>query len=104
MGEPSSKGGGDAALAPDRAELVAALEAEERRRRQLEAELAEAEARVAALHRDLSNVPSGALAADDAKVAAPRSPAEKLRLFRQLFRGREDVYPTTSMLRMQQAG
>jgi hypothetical protein len=31
--------------------------------------------------------------ADDAKVAAPHSPAEKLRLFPQLFRGREDVYP-----------
>jgi hypothetical protein len=28
MGEPSSKGGGEAALAPERAELVAALEAE----------------------------------------------------------------------------
>lgn len=93
MGEPSSKGEGEAAPAPERAELLAALEAEERRRRQLAGELAEAEARVAALHRDLSNVPRGAVTAEDAKAAAPRSPAEKLKVFRQLFRGREDVYP-----------
>ena len=92
--EPSTKG--RQGTTSGRADLLSALEVEENRRRQLQSELAKAEARVAAIRTDL-----GALGAPRpvascevaATTAQPRSPSEKVRLFRELFRGREDVYP-----------
>jgi hypothetical protein len=91
----------DAGVSPraytDRASLAKALEEEEARVRRLDAERADARARADALRATLA-------ALDDAQVAAasgvaspfvgPCSASEKVALFRQLFRGRDDLYPT----------
>jgi hypothetical protein len=80
------------------ASLAAVLEEEEARLRRLEAECAEAKVRITALR-------AQSTAADAAPVGralpivaptttAPQSPIEKVKLFRQIFRGREDLYPT----------
>jgi superfamily II DNA or RNA helicase len=83
--------------APERAALAATLAEEEARRRRLELEHAEAKERVDALRAELAALgqPATERAANTGSIATPpRSPAEKVRLFRQLFRGRDDLYPT----------
>ena len=81
----------------DRASLAAALAEEEARLQRLDAERADAKARADALRvrlaaaGDARGVQS---AAEPACARAPQSSSEKVKLFRQLFRGREDVYPT----------
>jgi hypothetical protein len=80
-----------------RAELEAALEQEEARLRKLEKEKADAAAHAAELRAKLNalDVRSGVITEQHRPAAAaPRSPTEKVRLFRQLFRGRDDLYPT----------
>ena len=57
----------------------------------LRAEQAALQARLAELDPDRANIQSSPL--DAAPVTASSSPAEKIALFRSLFRGREDVYP-----------
>ncbi len=82
---------------PERARLAAALAEEEERLRRLSAERADAEARAEALRARLAAVdqaPSHRRQPAETRAVAPRSPAEKVMLFRQLFRGREDLYPT----------
>jgi hypothetical protein len=81
----------------ERASLASALEEEEGRLRRLEAERTGAKARADALRAQLAaldEVPVGRNETVTTSVAAPRSPGEKVRLFRRLFRGRDDVYPT----------
>lgn len=64
--------------------------------RRLEAEQTEAKARLSALQNELAAVdvapaPVGEPATSLAN--GPRTPADKVKLFRQLFRGRPDIYP-----------
>lgn len=80
--------------APDRG-LAKALEDEQARLCRLEAEQAEARARVAALRAEIAaelSRPGGANPTPGPIV--PYSASEKVKLFRRLFRGRDDVYPT----------
>jgi hypothetical protein len=73
-----------ASMPSEGASLAAVLE-EEARLRRLEAECAEAKVRITALR---------ALPIVAPTATAPQSPIEKVKLFRQIFRGREDLYPT----------
>jgi len=81
---------------PTRASIAAALEEEESRLRRLEAERAEVAVRAESLRARLValDVPPRAGALPVVTTHAPQSSAEKVKLFRQLFRGRDDVYPT----------
>jgi superfamily II DNA or RNA helicase len=81
---------------PTRASIEAALAEEEGRLRRLEAERAEAAARAESLRASLAALDAASLARPlpIATTGLPQSSAEKVKLFRQLFRGREDVYPT----------
>lgn len=82
---------------PERASLANALEEEEARVRRLEAERADARARADALRAELAALDAQPLAPPEQSrplATPPQSPAEKVRLFRQLFRGRDDLYPT----------
>ena len=82
-------------------ELREAIADEKRRLAELVEETRRAQARLAALHSDLASATGPS--ATQANVAAhpaiqqptpvPRSSAEKIALFRSLFRGRDDVYP-----------
>jgi hypothetical protein len=65
----------------DRARLAAALEHGEARLRQLDLARAATNAHVDALRAQLT-------------TQVPRAPSEKVALFREVFRGRSDVYPT----------
>ena len=80
-----------------RATLATALAEEEARLRRVETERADATARVDALRAQLAalNEPPVAAVEPSRPLAnPPRSPAEKVKLFLQLFRGRDDLYPT----------
>lgn len=77
--------------------LVTALAEEEARLRRLEAERAEVTARAEALRTELAALDAATPERAESiqtNATAPRSSADKVRLFRALFRGREDVYPT----------
>lgn len=70
---------------------------EERNLRRLEAERADASARILALQNELAAVESmSALRREPTTVlgGGPRTPVDKVKLFRELFRGRPDIYPT----------
>jgi hypothetical protein len=81
-----------------RQELHDAIAREQARLDALEAERAETRARLAALRSELASPRSPS----DPRVGSrpetisciPETPAEKIRLFRSLFRGRSDVFPT----------
>lgn len=75
-------------MTPTREEIRKAITSGQTRIAKLEAELSAERDRVAALESDLLSMPPvfGA-------VSQAMSPADKVRLFRSLFRGREDVYP-----------
>ena len=79
-------------------DLAKALEEEEAHLHRLEVQRVEAKARVAALRAEISTrevePASPREVASVPPSTGPRSPAEKIALFRRLFRGREDVYPT----------
>ncbi|MFO0567119.1 MAG: hypothetical protein U0263_15730 [Polyangiaceae bacterium] len=82
---------------PERASLANALEEEEARLRRLEAERAEAKARADALRAKFAALDAPCLARPEPSellATPPQSPADKVKLFRQLFRGRDDLYPT----------
>jgi superfamily II DNA or RNA helicase len=96
---PSSRGDEHATGSTrERSTLANAVDDEEARVRRLEAELAEAKVRVAALRADLVKVEASHAperpASRGPAVRLMQSPAEKVKLFRKLFRGRIDVYPT----------
>ncbi len=86
-----------ALVPPERLRLATAIKEESARLRRLEAERAEVKARIEALRAQVTalDVPRASrpqpLTTSD---ATPRSPIEKVKLFRGLFRGREDLYPT----------
>lgn len=79
--------------------LAKASREEEARLRRLEAERAEAKARLVLLRADLAGLearretPVGRSPAEPSGEE-PRTPADKVKLFRQLFRGRPDLYAT----------
>lgn len=80
-----------------RAGVEAALAEEEARLRRLEAERVGAIARAEALRARLTaleTAPPARAPAIATDAAAPHSASEKVKLFRELFRGRDDVYPT----------
>jgi hypothetical protein len=91
-GAPQSSGSSDR-----RQEIESAIAKEETGLRRLEAEQAEAQVRLSVLRSELAAldpVPAPAPAQTAALTAGPRTPADKVKLFRQLFRGRPDIYPT----------
>jgi hypothetical protein len=80
-----------------RAGIEAALAEEEARLGLLDVERTGAIARAEALRAELTALeaaPPIRAAAIATAAAAPHSAAEKVKLFRELFRGRDDVYPT----------
>ena len=83
-------------------ELREAIADEERRLAELGEEARRAQARLAALQSDLASTTSASTTqtnvvadplAQPPPPTTPRSSAEKVALFRSLFRGRADVYP-----------
>ncbi|HWZ89845.1 MAG TPA: DEAD/DEAH box helicase family protein [Polyangiaceae bacterium] len=85
------------AAAAERALIKTKLDQEEARLRLLEVEREEAKARLAALRSGLAALDEGPVPqrqSSGSRTAAPQSSQEKVTLFRQLFRGREDLYPT----------
>jgi superfamily II DNA or RNA helicase len=80
----------------DRAQLTDAIAKAEARVAELEAARAAELERIAELTAQLSATPPPACPPQLVSIGrlAPRSPAEKVRIFRDLFRGRSDVYPT----------
>jgi superfamily II DNA or RNA helicase len=85
----------DLDLIPAREELLTHIAAEEVRLARLDAEREASCAKLEVLRKQLA----GGVAPDSAltllgQSTAPTTPAEKVALFRSLFRGREDVFPT----------
>jgi hypothetical protein len=83
---------------PGRDALLEAIADEEARLARLSTEQADSRRRLAALRAELAALGAGPeirvplpFAVD---TPAPRTPADKVKLFRALFRGREDVFPT----------
>ena len=78
--------------------LRAALAREEARLAELERQREAAHSRMETLRAQLAVLSADELTPNGVPVAAsvqgPTTPAEKVRLFRALFRGREDVLPT----------
>ncbi|MBK9387321.1 MAG: DEAD/DEAH box helicase family protein [Planctomycetes bacterium] len=85
----------DSSAPTPRRELENEIAKEESRLLHLEAERAKTQRRLEALQSELSKLDA---APTQAKVASlpggPRTPADKVKLFRELFRGRSDLYPT----------
>ena len=84
---------------PTRDALVKAIAEEEANLYRLEAEHAEAEARLGSLRADLAERDARRETPANPKTAepsgnGPRTPIDKVKLFRRLFRGRQDLYPT----------
>ena len=79
-----------------RSEIAAAIESEEARLAELHRSVAERTAHLATLREQLDAVPHGQLSIVSEPAAAPLSTptsnAQKIALFRSLFRGREDVF------------
>jgi superfamily II DNA or RNA helicase len=85
------------AATPTRAGIEAALAKEEARLRLLDVERADAATRADALRATLAALDAAPAVRTDAaatRAAAPSSASDKVKLFRAMFRGREDVYPT----------
>jgi hypothetical protein len=88
-GAPPSSGSSDL-----RHELEHAVAKEEAGLRRLEAEQEEAHVRLSVLRSELAALDPVPAPAPAPFTAGPRTPADKVKLFRQLFRGRPDMYPT----------
>ena len=82
-------------------ELRRQLAAEELRLERVEAERAEIHARMTALRHQLRDtaVETGSHSLPILPPEVPATAAEKVGLFRSLFRGREDVFPTRFLSR-----
>jgi len=98
---PSRPGGGDHETdgPTTRDALAKAVDEEEARLHRLEVEHAESKARLGLLRADLAERDARREMPAKLKLAeplgdGPRTPADKVKLFRQLFRGRPDLYPT----------
>ncbi len=76
---------------PTRDELRAAIAREQTLIARLEREREEAQARVRSLHAVLDGPPEG-VERTSPSISSPATPAEKVALFRRLFRGRDDVF------------
>ena len=76
--------------------LVAELAKAESGLERIEAQRTAANARIAALRNELAALDAvpRPVAPEPLPGLAPRTPADKVKLFRQLFRGRPDLYPT----------
>jgi len=72
-------------------EILREIAREEERLAELDRDRAEARDRIVALEQELGG--SGR-ASPHAESPAPKSPAEKVTLFKSLFRGRPDIFPT----------
>lgn len=81
---------------PSREDLIRRITDTEARLTSLERQRQEAREEVEALRDQLEELSPSTAAdvADDIGAAAPPTSAEKVRLFRSLFRGRADVFPT----------
>ena len=92
---PMAPGGKEQSGRPD--ELAAAIAEEGARLVALERERKEVELRLRGLRNQLSAYESSAVTAHEADLSIRTSssitPGDKVRLFRSLFRGRDDVYP-----------
>ena len=79
-----------------RKDLLEAIQREEARLGWLEAQQANTRSRLADLHAELTSLAADSETRSQVPLAveAPRTSAEKVKLFRSLFRGREEVFPT----------
>ena len=89
----------DTAESSRRQAILNAVVEEEARLRQLKAEEGNIRARLALLQAELASLGTEAPIATESPsrtvpAAVPQTPAEKIRLFRSLFRGRAEVFPT----------
>src|SRR6266508_5739360 len=82
-------------MVPSQEPIHEAVVREEARIARLGAELAEARARLTSLQEELTQQPAASRDSFALVPSAPvpSTPAEKVALFRSLFRGREDLYP-----------
>jgi superfamily II DNA or RNA helicase len=85
---------------PERRSLLEKLEREEARLAEIDAEYQRVRQRVSELRAEISAAPGPQASPSSAsglpllpRVAAPRTSTEKVALFRELFRGRVDVFP-----------
>jgi hypothetical protein len=79
---------------PDRTSLANALAAEEARLRQLEVERDDAKAQVEVFRAQLAKLDEPPIARSQIRggcATVPQTASEKAELFRQLFRGRDDL-------------
>ena len=86
-----------AAMTKSRDELLSKVAEEEARLASLDQEREQTRHRLAALQLHLASFaapPGGIFRSGIRSPTMPTTPAEKVRLFRSLFRGRTDVYPT----------
>ncbi len=92
-----SKSPNDSPAAP-RDPLVTELAKAESDLERIEAQRTTANARIDALRKELAALDATPRPAVPEPLPgfAPRTPADKVKLFRQLFRGRPDLYPTRS--------
>ena len=81
-------------MARGRNEILEDLAREEARLAELERTREAARSRIASLRAEIDAVPTVAPVPLAPHGKAPLSPADKVQLFRSLFRGRDDVYPT----------
>ena len=89
-------------MARSRDDLLSKIAEEEARLAGLDQQRAQARQRLAALQHDLessSTTPVGIPLAGIRSTTIPATPTDKVRLFRSLFRGRLDVYPTRFLSR-----
>ena len=78
---------------PTRAELSTAIEEVEATLRRLELVRADAESRLSTLRAALAAI-DGQVSVPVPTASGPQTPTEKVKVFRQLFQGRHDLYPT----------
>jgi hypothetical protein len=86
---------------PARDPLVTELAKAESDLERVEAQRAAANARIDALRKELATFDATPQPAvfEPLPALAPRTPADKVKLFRQLFRGRPDLYPHSTCTR-----
>jgi hypothetical protein len=78
-------------------DLLTKIAQEEARLASLDVQREQVRQRLAALRNDLQSLPTtktGTLDPRERASMVPTTPSDKVRLFRSLFRGRPDVYPT----------
>ena len=96
MKAPGEKPSRNRPVTAPRDPLVTELAKAESDLERIEAQRTAAKARIATLRNELATLDPAPrpVVPEPLSGLAPRTPADKVKLFRQLFRGRQDLYPT----------